>query len=444
MTARPSPARLDRWQAGLATNIALPAIAGLVILCLAVLGFGAWAATAKLSSAAVADGVFIATGQNKTIQHLEGGIVREILVKEGDLVKAGQPLVLLDETAQRSDMRRLRLQLYTHLAISARLEAELQTFAAIRFPQEVMDNAGDPEVAAIMEAQGREFAARQHELDSEIRISRDRIEAIRQEIKGLRAQQSSLCKQLELLVEEVKTNEDLLEKGLVKRPRYLALKRSEAALEGDIGKIEADIGRAAERITEAESQIALARSQHKEKASAAQRESQTLLDDIRERIKSTQDILSRRRITAPVRGVVVKLHHNTPGGVIAAGQDIIELLPADDQLLIEARVSPSDIDVVRTGLGAEVRLVALDRRTTPLVQGSVTYVSADAIEDERRNAVYYLARIQLDDAALAQAADLKISPGMPVEVYIRTGERTFFDYLLKPITDSFNRAFRES
>ena len=435
---------LDRWHQNVRVGIVKPAALGLVILVAAVFGFGVWAATAELSAAAVARGSFIATGSNKTIQHLEGGIIKEIRVSEGQLVQAGSTLMLLDETAAKAELRRLVLRRYTQLAISARLDLERNASAKLEFPAELTSRLNDAEVAAILASQMAEFSARKEQLESRIKVIRDRIEAINQEIRGIEAQKASVGTQLKLLDEEIKASQTLLKKGLVKKPRFLALQRAHAQLDGTIGKHDADRARAQERIAEAESQIVQIRSEHKEKTVTLYREARTELDDVNERIKAARDVLNRLEITAPIRGVVVKLHHNTIGGVVQRGEDILELLPADEQLLVEAKVAPEDIDQVTKGLTAQLRLVALNQRTTPMVEGRVVYVSADSIEGKQPEDVYYVARIDLDKDSLSKVENLKIAPGMPVEVYIQTGERTFFEYLMKPLTDSFARAFRES
>lgn len=435
---------LDRWHQNVSVGIFKPAALGLFILVAAVFGFGVWAATAQLSAAAVARGTFIATGSNKTIQHLEGGIIREIRVSEGQLVRAGATLMVLDDTAARAELRRLLLRRYTQLAIGARLDLERNASTKLEFPAELTTRLDDSEVAAIVASQMAEFSARKEQLESRIKVIRDRIEAIHQEIRGIDAQKVSVETQLKLLDEEIKANKTLLAKGLVKRPRFLALQRAYAQLDGTIGKHEADRARARERIAEAESQIVQVRSEHKEKTVTLYRESRTELDDVNERIKTARDVLSRLEIAAPIRGVVVKLHHNTIGGVVQRGEDILELLPADEQLLVEAKVMPEDIDQVTKGLTAQLRLVALNQRTTPMVEGKVIYVSADSIEGKRPEDVYYVARIDMDQDSLAKVENLKIAPGMPVEVFIQTGQRTFFEYLMKPLTDSFARAFKET
>ena len=243
---------------------------------------------------------------------------------------------------------------------------------------------------------------------------------------------------------KIKASKTLLDKGLMKLSRYLALQRAHAELEGNVGKFEADIGRAKERITESESQIVHIKSTHREESITRFGEAQATLSDVEERLKAARDVLTRIEIKAPVRGIIVKLHHNTTGGVVGAGEKLLELLPADERLLVEAKVPLADKDAVHVGLKAQLRLVALDQRTTPTVYGEVIYISADSIEGTQPGELYYLARIALDEPSLAKTKTIEIAPGMPVEVFIQTGERTFFEYILRPIIDSFNRAFREA
>lgn len=439
-----SQAYLDRWHANVPVGITRPALLGLVVFVVGVMGFAYWASTAELSSAAVARGSFIATGSNKTIQHLEGGIIKEIRAAEGELVEKGAPLVILDDTSARAELKRLELKRATERAIAVRLDAERQGKEEFTFDAELSEQGAEAEIAAILDAQQEVFAARLDEHRSEIKVIQDRIDAIRQEIRGLDAQKTSVATQIDLLTEEIEANKKLLEKGLTKRSRFLALKRAHAELTGKKGKLEADIGRAKERITESESQVVHLKSVRRQESMTKFRETKSTLGDIEERIKSARDVLTRVEIKAPVRGIIVKMHQNTTGGVVASGEDILELLPADERLIVEAQMRPDDIDQVRVGLEAQMRLIALNQRTTPTVSGKVVYVSADAIEGKQPGEIYYLARIQLQEEALARVKDLDISPGMPVEVFVQTGQRTFFEYLMKPITDSFARAFKES
>lgn len=437
-------AYLDRWHEKVPVGIGRPAVLGLIVFLVGIMGFAYWASTAELSSAAVAKGSFIATGSNKTIQHLEGGIIKEIKASEGDLVEKGAPLVILDDTAAKAELRRLVLKRATELAIATRLDAERQGKEKFDFSEELVTSAEDPDIAAILDAQQEEFSARLDEHNSEVKVIQERIDAIRQEIRGLDAQKASVKTQIDLLQEEIEANEKLLEKGLTKRSRFLALKRAYAELKGKQGKLEADIGRARERITESDSQVVHLKSVRREQSMTKFRETRSSIGDVEERIKAARDVLKRLRVQAPVRGVIVKMHQNTTGGVVGSGEDILELLPADERLLVEAQMRPDDIDQVRVGLSAQLRLVAFNQRTTPTVDGEVVYVSADAMEGKQPGEVYYVARIQLLEDSLAKIKDLDISPGMPVEVFVQTGERTFFEYLMRPITDSLARAFKES
>lgn len=437
-------AYLDRWHEKVPVGIGRPAIIGLIVFLVGIMGFAYWASTAELSSAAVAKGSFIATGSNKTIQHLEGGIIKEIKAAEGDLVEKGAPLVILDDTAAKAELRRLELKRATERAIAARLDAERQGKDKFDFSEELVTSAEDPAIAAILDAQQEEFSARLDEHESEVKVIQERIDAIRQEIRGLDAQKASVKTQISLLQEEIEANEKLLEKGLTKRSRFLALKRAHAELTGKQGKLEADIGRARERITESDSQVVHLKSVRREESMTKFRETRSSIGDVEERIKAAKDVLKRLNVQAPVRGVIVKMHQNTTGGVVGSGEDILELLPADERLLVEAQMRPDDIDQVRVGLSAQLRLVAFNQRTTPTVDGEVVYVSADAMEGKQPGEVYYVARIQLREESLAKIKDLDISPGMPVEVFVQTGERTFFEYLMRPITDSLARAFKES
>lgn len=431
------------WHQGVPTSIRKPVLAGLLCLGLSGLGFGVWAATAPLSSAAVARGVVVATGQNKIIQHLEGGIIAKILVKEGDTIAAGQLLIRLEETSAKAHLRRLELGRYRNLAMRARLEAERTTRPSISIPKSLEKGKDRPDIAEIITRQELEFAARRAELDDEITIIRQRISAVREEITGLEAQRVAVTSQRALIEQEIAGQETLRKKGLATLGKLLALKRSQARLIGQSGELTAQIGRAKERIAEAESQIRHARSKRVEEAVRELRETEGKLGDLEEQIKSATDILSRLEIRSPVDGIVVKLAHHTPGGVVKPGEDVLELLPVKEELLIEAYVRPDDIDVVQKGDRAQLRFVALKQRTTPVLHGQVSYVSADRIEGRRTDESYYVARIRLDGANREQVAALNVAAGMPVEVYIVGGERTFFEYLAAPISDSFQRAFRE-
>ncbi|MCP5000938.1 MAG: HlyD family type I secretion periplasmic adaptor subunit, partial [Hyphomicrobiales bacterium] len=266
---------------------------------------------------------------------------------------------------------------------------------------------------------------------------------IREEIAGLKSQRTATQAQLVFIGDELKGQQKLFDKGLSQITKLLALKRAKAKLDGENGKLIADIGRAKVRLTETEARIVHLKSQRKKEAIEEMRKVNRELADVAERIKAARDVLARVEIRSPVNGAVVKLLHHTRGGVVSPGQQILELLPMEDELLVEAFIRPIDIDVVKKGDRAQLRLTAFNQRVTPTVVGRVIYVSADAIESKTAGQFFYVSRIRVDKADVKKIADLKPAPGMPVEVYINTGERTFFEYLLKPISDSFSRAFRE-
>lgn len=433
----------DDWHKPVRRSYWGPTLFGLAALVALVGSFGIWASTAQLASATVAQGVFVATGTNKTIQHLEGGIIQEILVEEGDKVEPGQPLVRLDAERVGAELRRHELQYTTLAATIARLSAEQGGSEKIDFPPEIMNTGGDPEFQGIIQSQRNLFKARRAKHGDEINIQNRRVSAIEEEISGLKAQKQAAEDQLVLLERELAVNEGLMKKGLARLPNVLQLRRAAVKLKGDIGQFTSSIGQARQRILETEAEILSIRSRHAQELADEFRDARSKFDDAAERLRTARDIDRRLTITAPVRGIVIKLHYHTPGGVLSPGEKIMDILPTDDKLLVEAFVRPQDIDQVRRGLAADLRLSALDQRTTPVLFGEVSYVSADTIEGKQPGEQYYIARITIPDDQLARLNDVEISPGMPAEVYIKTGARTLVQYIVRPVTDSFSRAFRE-
>ncbi|MBU1211672.1 MAG: HlyD family type I secretion periplasmic adaptor subunit [Alphaproteobacteria bacterium] len=433
----------DDWHKSVRRSYWGPAIFGLVTLVGLFGSFGIWASTAELASATVAHGVFVATGTNKTIQHLEGGIISEILIEEGQKVEAGQPLVRLDAERVGAELRRHELQHKTLAATIARLSAEQSDAEAIAFPPKLLQTDNDAEFKGIIDSQRNLFDARRAKHRDEINIQNRRVSAIKEEIGGLLAQRDAAVDQLKLLEKELAMNEGLMEKGLARLPTVLQLRRAAVKLKGDIGQFTSSIGQARQRILETEGEILSIKSRHAQEMADEYRDTRTKLDDAAERLKAASDVDKRLTITAPVRGVVIKLHYHTPGGVVGPGEKIMDILPIDEKLLVEAFVRPQDIDRVRRGLAADLRLSALNQRTTPVLFGEVIYVSADTIEGKQPGEQYYIARIAIPDDQLQRIQDVEISPGMPAEVYIKTGARTLVEYIVRPVTDSFSRAFRE-
>ena len=443
----PPPAREAAWYDSLPRSTKLPTVVGVVIMATTVMGFGVWGNMAPIAGAVVASGVFVATGQNKIVQHLEGGVIRNIYVKEGDLVEEGQALVDLDDTAARAELRRLELRSARLTAIDARLQTEAREEPAITFPEELAGSL-DREIREIIDSQLLTFTARRNNMNSEIAGIRQSIAGLNERIQGSEVQLIAVSKQIKLLDEEIATKQELLKTGLVRKPEILLLQRTQANLEGEIGRIKGDIGDSHERIARGMEQINGVRKTAIRTAVEQMHEGRGELADVRERMLAAKGVLSRIRIVAPVRGVVVKLRYHTQGGVVEAGKNILEILPLQDELVIEARVRPQDIDSVKQGQKAMVRLTALSQRITPMVSGDVVYLSADSLADEKKSQQVgptdiYLVRVKLDSGEVTAISGFKPTPGMPAEVYIKTAERTFFQYIAKPINDSMTRAFRE-
>ncbi|MGU3537936.1 HlyD family type I secretion periplasmic adaptor subunit [Methylobacterium sp. A54F] len=435
------------WQDAVPHDTRLHTSFGFGFLAALLLGFAVWANGAPIAGAVVASGAFVTTTQNKTIQHLEGGVIRQIKVSEGDLVDASQVLVQLDETTPKAELRRLLLREGRLIAMESRLRAEAREAKEVPFPPALLTRAADDDIAMILATQRLTFEARRKNLASDLAVLKDGIDALNEKIRGSQIQRASLVRQLDLFGQEIDVKNQLLTNGLIRRSEVLQLQRAQASAQGEIGRIDGDIGDARERIARIQEQMIGARNAAIKTAVEQLHEVQGEQTDVRERIRSAQSLLDRVNIVAPVRGVVVKLRYHTAGGVVEAGKSIMELVPVDDRLVIEVRIRPQDIDHVKRGQIANVRLTALSQRVTPMISGEVVYVSADALPDDRRNQIaptdQYVARIQLSSSAVHELPHFTATPGMPAEVYIKTSERTFFEYLTKPIKDSMVRAFRE-
>ena len=437
------------WYDSLPRSTKLPTVGGALIMAVMLMGFGVWGNMAPIAGAVVASGVFVVTGQNKIVQHLEGGMIREIYVREGDTVEAGQLLLELDDTAARAELQRLFLRRIRLTAIDARLQAEMKEEDDVTWPPEIVHwLASSSEVKEIVDSQKMAFTARRNNLNSDVKSIQESINALDERIRGSRVQLEAVHRQIVLLDEEIVTKDKLVQAGLVRKPELMVLQRSKANLEGEVGRIMGDIGDAKERIARAVEQINGVRKTAIKTAVEQMHEVRGELADVRERMLSAKGVLDRVRVTAPVSGVVVKLRYHTQGGVVEAGKNIMELLPLKDELIIEARLRPQDIDSVKHGQTAMVRLTALNQRITPMVSGDVIYLSADTLADEKKSQQVgptdiYIVRVKLNSEESRNIPGFSPTPGMPAEVYIKTSERTFFQYIVRPIHDSMMRAFRE-
>jgi HlyD family type I secretion membrane fusion protein len=373
---------IGEWYRDVPLSAKWPIFIGLAMLVVWLGCFGVWAGVAPLNGAVVAPGTFMATGQNKLVQHFEGGIIREIAVKEGDLVETNQVLIRMDETAANAKLRRLVLKKYRLLAMKARLEAEMRGAETIETPTAFSQNARDTEVKGILERQRAELRARQASLAAEETVLRKQIAGLEESISGYQAQVQSTKDRIALFGEELKDKDSLLGQQLVRKSDVLALRRSEASLGGELGEFLGRIADSKQRIAQANERIVQLHSTALRDAIKELRETETDLDDVEEQIRAAQDVVDRVEVRSPVRGIVVKKNFHTAGGVVSPGAVILELLPIGDERIIEAHVNPRDISHVSVGQEALVRLSALNQRITPMVAASVIYVSADALAEQ--------------------------------------------------------------
>lgn len=405
-------------------------------------GIGTWMATAPLESAALAPGTISAQNQNKSIQHLEGGIVEKILVRDGDHVESGQVLVLLDKTRALSNLGVLETRYVASLAEHSRLVAERDDKDDVSFPAELVSRRNDPEIAELISGQQEVFHSRKAAMQSQIAILKQRVTQLNKEIDALQAQADAEKRQINLIKEEIVGVKQLYDKGLERKPRLLALQRAQADIEGDRGNHLALIARAQQSVGETELRIVDLQTQVRDQVTTRLSEVQAEVTDLKDRISAAQDTLNRTEIRAPRSGVVTGLQVHTIGGVIGPGQVLLDLVPQDDNLIIEARVSPQDIDIVHVGLSAQIRLSVYSRRTVPTVEGEVIHVSADSFVDQATGEPYYRAQVELDPSSIDPRDNIVLYPGMPTEVMIRTGKQTVLEYILAPITRMLARSFK--
>ena len=423
-------------------GVARTMVFGIVVIALFFGAFGAWAVFAPLESAAIAPGVLGVSGKRKTVEHLEGGIVAEILVEEGEEVTAGQTLVELDDTRARASFSLLQGQHRSAAALKARLEAERDDLPQVLYPEWLRQAVTEDGADDFLSTQDRIFEARARSLGNRTAIYDQRIAQLREEATGLKAEIGAQDRHIGLLEEEIGGISGLVEKGLEGKQRLLALERRKAEIEGRRAQNEARIARVEQRVGETRLTIIELGNARLNEVVAELREVEARLSDLRERMEAAGNVLLRTRVVAPVTGTVVDLRVFTRGGVIGEGDPLMDIVPAGSDLVIEAQVDPTDIDSVYPNLPAQVRLTAFSQITTPMLSGTVLQVSADRLTDERTGTPYYEARVALD-AGQPELEELKLQPGMPAEVMIITGKRTALDYLLKPIVTSFGRALRE-
>lgn len=423
-----------------------PLIVGFVGLAILVGGFGTWAVQSQISGAIIASGRIEVERNRQVVQHPTGGVVAQILVEEGDTVQAGDVLIELDSTRMNSELTITEGQLYELVARRGRLEAERDGRDDVVFLDDLLRAAeNDEEVAELVEGQRNLFRARRDSSDRELEQLDKRQIQIGNQIEGIDAQTESLSEQLALIEEELSNQQTLFDRGLAQAGTLLALRRNQAGLQGQLGELAANRAEAEARITETEIEALKITTRLREEAITQLRDLRYRELELREQRAALLEDLSRMEIRAPVSGIVYGLEVQTIRAVIQAAQPVLYLVPQDRPLVIAAQVEPVHIDEVLVGQAVNLRFSALDQRTTPELVGQVAIVSADAFEDEATRMTYYRAEIVLAPGEIDRLGqDVALIPGMPVEAYIRTDERSPIQYLTKPLMDYFNRAFRET
>ncbi len=406
-------------------------------------GLGTWAAVANVSSAAVAPGLVSVETNRKAVQHYEGGIVDDILVRENQRVSQGDVLVRLRPTQATANAEIFVRQLDATLALEARLAAERDQLPSIIFPQRLLDRRGAEGVQRIMDDQVTQFKERRGSVDSQIQILQARIDQTSKEIQGLEAQEVAVRRQLDSLQEEVDRVRPVAEKGFFPFNRLMAMERDISNMTGRQGQLKADISKAHEVISETRLQIIQIRQKFSEDVLQRLQETRAQIGDLEEKSRVAQDVLQRIDVRASQAGVVQNIKVHTQGGVIRAGDTIMEIVPIGDTLNIQARVSPLDINYVVPGLEAEVKFPSFRSRNLPLMFGSVKTVGADALFDEASKQSYYLAIIEVRQDTIPEFYRERMTAGMPADVMINLGDRTVLDYLTSPLVDGLAKSFRE-
>jgi membrane fusion protein, protease secretion system len=405
--------------------------------------FLVWALFAPLSQGVPVHGFLKVEGNSKTIQHLKGGIVDAILVKEGDKVVAGQTLLKLNEVQYKAQLGVIEAQLVSALSVEARLLAERENRNGVSYPEFLLKRR-QPDARDAMHVQNQLFLTRRSALSSEEAMSRETIAGLEEQIRGLTAQEAAKVEQLRLFRAEYDNLKPMYEQGFVPRNRMFELERAMAMLSGQRSEDISNIGRAKSQIAESRARILLTRDNYRKEVDTQLTDAQKQVGDLKERHIGVLDDLARADLKAPVSGIVVGLAAHTVGGVIAPGEKIMDIVPSGEVLVVEVQLPTHLIDNVHVGLAADVHFLALDPTIAPTVEGRLSYVSADRqTEPNRPDITYYIGRVSVDASALAKLGKHKIQAGMPVDVVIKTGERTFASYLLKPLLTRMQFAFTE-
>jgi HlyD family secretion protein len=418
-------------------------IAGGAVILFLTCGVGVWAGTMKIAGALIAPGTIVVDSNVKKVQHPTGGVVGEVRVHDGDRVGAGDLLVRLDDTVARANFAIVTKGLTELEARKARLAAERDRADAITFPDDLVQHGNNPDVAQVLAAERRLFDLRRAARAGQRAQLRERIEQLGKETSGFSSQQISKEKEVTLIERELGGVRDLFQKNLVPITRVTALERDATRLDGERGQLVASIAQAKGKVAELNLQIIQVDEDASSEVAKEMREVEGKIGEYVERKVAAADQLKRTDIRAPQAGTIFQSTVHTVGGVIPAGEPIMLVVPDTEKLAVEAKVSPQDIDKVQVGQMAVLRFPAFDTRTTPEISGKVTRVSADTTTDQRTGMSYYTIRVALEREQAARLGNVKLVPGMPVDSFVQTGERTVMTYLMKPLSDQITRAFRE-
>lgn len=406
--------------------------------------FLTWAALAPLSQGVPAHGFIKVEGNRKTIQHLRGGVVEEILVREGDAVEANQPLIRLNEVQVQAQQGMVDSQLISLLAIEARLKTERAEKNKIVLPEFLTSRqASDPRVAEAIAVQQQLFQTRRSSLEGEVAVLNESVSGLEEQIRGIQAQEQSKAEQLKLYKEELASLKPMFEQGFVPRNRMFELERAIAYLTGQRSEDLSNIGRIKAQIAELRLKTLNVRTLTRKEVETQLTDIQRQIADLKERRAATQDDLERIVLRSPVTGTVVDLSVHTVGGVIAPGQKLMDIVPSDSALVVEVQIPPHLIDNIHTGQEADIHFVALEQTVVPTVLGKLIYVSADRVTDPRTDISYFVGRVQASEEGMKQLANHSLHPGMPADAVIKTGERTLLGYLVKPFLARLRFAFTE-
>jgi HlyD family secretion protein len=428
---------------GARPSIRLHLMIGLAVVAVLAGGLGGWASTAEISGALIAPGSIVVESNVKKVQHPTGGVVGEVRARDGDVVKAGDVVVRLDDTVTKASLAIVTKNLDGLWARAARLEAEQQGIDRIVFPKSLLERADDPDVRNVMTSESKLFDVRTTGRAGQKAQLRERITQLNEEIAGLEAQEKAKNQEIALVDKELVGVRSLYDQHLVQMNRLTTLERDEARLAGERAQYIASRAQARGKITETELQIIQVDKDMVSDVSRDLRETNDKIGEFVERKVTAEDQLRRTDIRAPQDGMVEQSTAHTVGGVITAGDAIMMIVPQADDLQVEAKVNPQDIDKLQIGQKTLLRLSAFNQRTTPELSGIVTRVSPDVTTDQRTGQSYYTIRVSMPPEEVARLGEVKLIPGMPVEAFVQTGDRTMLSYLIKPLKDQLMRAFRE-